>query len=283
VLHQEPVPPRHLNESIDGDLETICLKCLQKESTRRYSTAATLADDLRRYLDGEAIHARPVGWLERAWRWCRRNPRLALATGSAALFLVATAVVSVLFAVNQSRSAREIKNQQGETAAANKGLKTNLYWRNIAAADREFAAGRVGAAEELLDECPEELRGWEWYFLKRKRYGTLTFRGHGQAIRGLAFSPDSRLIASGGLDETVKVWEARTGRVLHSLRHAGPVNWVLFSPDGRHVAAESTSEAHTSGFLKVWDAETGAKSTCAAFTPAAARWPLAARPGGWPS
>jgi serine/threonine protein kinase len=74
VLDEEPRPPRQLNDRIPRDLETICLKAMAKSPTRRYATARDLADDLRRYLHNEPIHARPIGPLERLARWCRRNP-----------------------------------------------------------------------------------------------------------------------------------------------------------------------------------------------------------------
>jgi tetratricopeptide (TPR) repeat protein len=94
VLHEEPVAPSRLHPKLDCDLETICLKCLQKDPPKRYANAAALADDLRRFLAGESIAARPAGWHERLWRWCRRNPGVAFLAGTVSVLLVLVAVVS---------------------------------------------------------------------------------------------------------------------------------------------------------------------------------------------
>jgi serine/threonine-protein kinase len=89
VIHDEPIPPSRLNPKVPRDLETICLKCLEKEPQRRYASAAALADDLRGFGEGRPIQARPVGRAERSWRWCRRNPT------AAALLVTALALIGL--------------------------------------------------------------------------------------------------------------------------------------------------------------------------------------------
>jgi serine/threonine protein kinase len=117
VKGQDPSSPRSLRVGLSRDLETICLKCLQKEPAQRYPTAAALADDLRRYLNDEPITARPVSSAERAWRWCRRNP--VVASLSAALFLMlltGLAVVTQLWRQAVAERAIAVAARQGQRA-----------------------------------------------------------------------------------------------------------------------------------------------------------------------
>ena len=92
VQHEEPVPPRRLNDRIPRDLETICLKAMSKEQRLRYKSAADFADDLQRWLDGRPVLARPVGTIGKLWRWTHRNPRLAGVSAIVASVLIAGAV-----------------------------------------------------------------------------------------------------------------------------------------------------------------------------------------------
>ena len=94
VISNEPVAPGKLHPGLPVDIETICLKALQKDPSARYENCRELAADLRRFIDGEPILARPVSRLERAWRWCRRNPKVAIPSTLASVFIMATAVIS---------------------------------------------------------------------------------------------------------------------------------------------------------------------------------------------
>jgi serine/threonine protein kinase/WD40 repeat protein len=114
ILHDDPPAPRKLNPSVPRDLETIVLKAISRDPHQRYASASALAEDLERFLEDRPIRARRVSARERFWRWCKRNPSLASATGLAALGLLAVAVVALLFARAQARFAREQTESAGE-------------------------------------------------------------------------------------------------------------------------------------------------------------------------
>jgi serine/threonine protein kinase len=120
VLHTEPLSPRLVNPGVPRDLETICLKCLQKERSRRYASPQELADELRRFLRGEPIQARPIGQLGRLWRWCRRNPITASAIAAVQLMLVVTALATSYSAIRMMQaSAIERQSLRDQMQAVN--------------------------------------------------------------------------------------------------------------------------------------------------------------------
>jgi tetratricopeptide (TPR) repeat protein len=135
VIHDEPVPPRRLQPGVPRDLETICLKCLQKEPARRYATAEALADDLQRFQAGEPIRARPVGPLGRGWRWCRRNPAVAALTTLTALVFVAG---FVLVAVQGRRAQRNFTAAEAERRRADGERDRAEEEKQVAEAVRGF-------------------------------------------------------------------------------------------------------------------------------------------------
>jgi tRNA A-37 threonylcarbamoyl transferase component Bud32 len=117
VLSDEPRSPRSLNDHIPRDLETICLMAMAKEPGRRYSTARAFADDLRRWLKGEAIVARPVGRPERAAKWVRRNPALASMAATVALTLLAATAISMGFGIEAGRQAESANKSEANAIA----------------------------------------------------------------------------------------------------------------------------------------------------------------------
>ena len=124
VRSQEPIAPSRMQPKIPRDLETICLKCLQKDPKNRYHTARALAEDLRRFQAHEPIVARPIPAWERAWKWARRRPLAAALVAVSVLFVLSLAVGGVAFGAYQRSQARE----RGE--AYGRGQKANVSWPN---------------------------------------------------------------------------------------------------------------------------------------------------------
>ncbi|WP_197444291.1 serine/threonine-protein kinase [Maioricimonas rarisocia] len=118
VLHDDAPSPRTLNAQVPRDLETICLRCLEKEPDKRYATAADVADELQRWLDGKPIQARPVSPIERGWRWCRRNPAVASVSAVLCLILLGLAIGGPVVAAYQVELKRQADDEREEAARA---------------------------------------------------------------------------------------------------------------------------------------------------------------------
>jgi WD40 repeat protein/tRNA A-37 threonylcarbamoyl transferase component Bud32 len=272
VMEKEPDPPRRLRPELPADLETICLKCLRKEPARRYSSALELAEELRRFQAGEPIAARPVGRLERAAKWVQRRP--AVAGLLAALVLLAAA--GFLAVTWQWRKA--LHNEQQATSELRRA-ELALYSNRVGRAHALWRDNDPWRARELLDQCPEALRRWEWHFVRGLPDECLLVQGGGSrsalvpARLRVAFSPDGRLLASASQDPAhvggksdkwgeIHVWDARTGQEAVSLQgRNGPVSCgVAFSPDGKLLASGGWEEQPGGNPVpraKVWDVRTG--------------------------
>jgi serine/threonine-protein kinase len=157
VIYQEPVPPSRLNAKVPRDLETICLKCLHKEPRRRYATAAALADDLRRFLRGESITARPAGPLERLGKWMRRRPSVAALLGASFVFTAALIGGALWLTVQQAQRREAVEGDLREIV----NLQERARWAE-AGAVLERAEVRLGGGgptdlRRRLDQARHDL------------------------------------------------------------------------------------------------------------------------------
>jgi WD40 repeat protein len=260
ILHNEPRPPRAVDRTIPRDLETICLKALAREPGRRYASAGDLADDLRRFLRGEPVRARPVGRVARALRWVKRRPALAAlgaVSGLAVLALVGVAVAALQAA--RFRAANIQAEQMRQKEAAQRGrAEAGLYYQRVLLASREWSAGNVGRTQQLLDDCEPGVRGWEWHYLHRLCHAELLTVRHPAARPGwwtvtcVVWSADGRRLLSAGKDGGIHLWNAATGGLLRSVGiHPGGAMAVALSPDGSRAASVGLDQT-----VRLWDTAT---------------------------
>jgi WD40 repeat protein len=252
VLSKEPVPPRSLVPTVPRDLETICLKCLEKAPARRYASAADLADDLKRWLDTRPIRARRTGPVGRAARWCRRNPVLAAVSAVAAIVIVTLTAVYYASLLNENKRTRDARDQaererdQAE-AARERGLDTlaRSLFEQARALRLAHRPGWRWQALDLLREA-ERLR-------VRPRRADLPPVEEGVVVGTLRVPSDgtrSVPTTAAGLPGRAELRrEAATALLLQDARPLSPITvsasintYREVSGDGRRVLAAFTSQ-----------------------------------------
>jgi len=271
VRSREPVPPSRLVPGLPRDIETIALKCLEKDTDKRYQTAGGLADDLRRYLQGEPIEARPVRTIVRAVKWARRRPAIASLGAAVCMLIVCLIALGSWSYLQIRRSLSEVKGARDhaellarEEAQRAEELRRADYVSRVNLAYREALVNNISRAHELLAGCPDDLRGWEWLYVQRQCAQDLqTIPVSSETVNAVAFSADGKLLAIGTGTETPSrtettgeliVRKIATGETVFARDGLAPgVRTVAFSPDGTSIAAGN------SRMLTVWDLATGAE------------------------
>jgi len=264
VVERDPEPPHNVDARIDRDLETICLKCLEKEPPRRYGSAEALAEDLERWLRGEPILARPSTSRERVVKWIKRRPALAALVGVSITAAAALLIGGLIFNARLQIALGQVEDKQSALDRANEeaqkrvsraqGLLLNAHSTVVLPTNPTLAlllaiegGQRLpgfqanNALQAALDAC------WE----------RRTLLGHRDEVLAAAFSPDGQRLATTSRDKTARLWDTTTGKLLFTLTgHEAAVIFAVFSPDGRRVLTLAPGPDRSA---IIWDTATGEK------------------------
>jgi WD40 repeat protein/serine/threonine protein kinase len=263
------VEPAELKRALEGDLDWIVMKALEKDRARRYDTANAFVADVLRHLAYEPVLAAPPSRAYRLRKFVRRNRAAVVAACLVVLALVAgitgTTAGLIRAKLALAAEAKRVKERDDALGAAEEAtgaanaradeLKYQLGVSDMVLAGAAYDNRDMVRAAERLRNVPPGQRGWEWHYLKRlTRGGLFTLYGHTAGVSSVSFSPDGTGIVTGSDDDTARVWDARTGTPLLALTaHSDDVTSVAFSPDSTRIVTGSDDQT-----AKVWDARTGA-------------------------
>jgi WD40 repeat protein/serine/threonine protein kinase len=276
VRTREAVLPSRLRPKVPRDLETICLKCLQKEPSKRYASSLALAEDLRHFLAGEPICARPAGYAERIWRWCGRNPVLAVVSGLATAAFLAVFAMSLGFALYQTNmnerltvAAAHLEQQQKQTQAA---LNRAERQAALLALDRGMSLCEQGEVRrgllwlarslEITSQLPPaDAVDLEWGLRANLAHWSCeifplrSLLPQKKGTRRVAISPDGKLILTASWEDTeVQAWETACGKPLGSPFASSYLLDLAIPADGRPLALGARRDET---FAQLVDALTG--------------------------
>jgi WD40 repeat protein len=275
VQTDDPVAPRTLQPGTPRDLETICLKCLQKEPRKRYDSAAALAEDLRRFRQGEPIAARPAGVAERAWKWVRRRPAIAALLGVVVLFLATLVGGGIAFVVQLDAAWRLAVEEQGK---ANEREQEALWQKSRAereeqAARDQLALSRLNSmtahlrqvggvyerdpasGQSLLHDygfCPLDLHDTAWRFYAQQcQRQHAVLQSSPARVHALSFSRDGKVLVAG--ECRLCVWDPTTYRLVRAFEgEKRELLHLVLLPDG-----ETAISGDDAGTVRRWSIKTG--------------------------
>lgn len=237
--HQEAPSPRTLVPTLPRDLETICLKCLQKSPARRYQSAEELADELHRFQNNIPILARPVSWMEKTAQWRRRQP---LAAGLL-LAVFVSLILGLLSSIYFWRSAQDFAEVTADA----------LYRSDMCLAGELWNKGDVIGLQRTMDRyltgTEARKRDFCWNFFRTAQQPIVQIANHGSDIFDVAVSPDGKMFGSVGRDRVIRLWSAENGSLIRTL---GPfqekITAICFSPVDERLAS-----AHEDGQVRLWN------------------------------
>ena len=278
VTSAAPTPPRRIRNDVPRDLDTIVLKCLEKEPRRRYRTACELADELRLFLEGAPIRSRPVGFVGRAVRWRRRRPAAAALIAITAAAMAALVVMTLVRNRELSAYNANLERLNGRLASAAQEAREHqqiaeshalrasegLYAAQISQAALAAREGDMQELATLLDAWnprPDEqdVRGFEyWYLRQQARQNHRVLLAADSDLYILTKSPDGTIVAAGGKDGTAWLIDHVTGATVHTIATGQiEVNGIAFSPDGKEAAT-----AGDDGTIRIWDLASERERLC---------------------
>ena len=265
IRHDQPESPRKLAKALPRELEQICLKCLEKNPSDRYSSAEALENDLRSWLDHRPISIRKPTIHEQAFKWAKRNKTLATAMSLIAVILVIASLVSAGFGMwalsEQGRAEEKARDSQAQKILANaKAMLAEqekiiaasqrdraelmVYANHLQAAERAWEAGRPEMALDELGACRWDLRGPAHHFLYSQfNRGQITLHGHRNPVTAIAITPDMRSIISGDQSGRVFAWDLASGAqsIDRPGSVVGPISSIHVNPANTEVAIWSSN------------------------------------------
>jgi eukaryotic-like serine/threonine-protein kinase len=253
VTRADPISPRALNPSVPRDLETICLKCLEKEPAQRYSSAGALAEELSCFLNGEPIVARPITAPARAWRWCKRHPAVAGLTSVVLSLGAALAVGSLWAALRLEFAQQNILREKDRAERTVLELKLHNAERAIEEGD---SSSGIAILAQILRAKPDSTVASSWIVdvLGRLPYplpATPPLQHEKATLKQARFSPDGRIVATA--TSGIGFWDAANGQPMSPfLSLPSAIESIAFSPDGTRLAV-----AGADGTARIVEVPTG--------------------------
>lgn len=252
------------NTHVPAPLDAICSRAMQVEKADRYESAERLASDIDRFLADEPVLAMREPRLEKVRRWIKRRKTLVTTVAtSAAIALILLAIGNaVLLDSNRKLATREaeaVRLKEGMATALDK-TRQSLYSQRIALAHAEWLKSNPHRALQILNECPESLRQWEWHhlhWLVTRHRPRFTEQGTGESIYAFEFSPENGWLAYGDSNGVIQLWNPETGAKSKTIETGISIRAMAFGPDARLLAVTGNIPNYNVAVIQVWNIDDG--------------------------